>query len=155
MRTTLLTCLLLAAPLALGLPGPAAAKSKSHKAEAAASASSAASSVSAAASKAVTKVEHAASAVATKTEHAIERGERKAKEAAHEERARHADARASAAESHHEIAWTKDKPADTKVKDGIEGAEGATARCKDGSYSHAKQHSGACSRHGGVAEWLK
>ncbi len=31
---------------------------------------------------------------------------------------------------------------------------GATAKCKDGSYSHAKQHKGACSKHGGVAEWL-
>ncbi len=35
------------------------------------------------------------------------------------------------------------------------GAAGATARCKDGSYSHAKGHRGACSGHGGVAEWLK
>ena len=34
------------------------------------------------------------------------------------------------------------------------GAAGATAMCKDGTYSHAKQHSGACSRHGGVANWL-
>jgi Protein of unknown function (DUF3761) len=33
-------------------------------------------------------------------------------------------------------------------------AAGAIARCKDGTYSHAKSHSGACSRHGGVAEWL-
>ncbi|KAF6706239.1 DUF3761 domain-containing protein [Enterobacter hormaechei] len=31
---------------------------------------------------------------------------------------------------------------------------GATARCKDGSFSHSKQHSGSCSRHGGVAQWL-
>jgi len=31
---------------------------------------------------------------------------------------------------------------------------GATAQCKDGSYSHAKHHTGACSRHGGVAKWL-
>ncbi len=31
---------------------------------------------------------------------------------------------------------------------------GAIAKCKDGTYSHAKGHSGACSRHGGVAEWL-
>jgi len=31
---------------------------------------------------------------------------------------------------------------------------GATARCKDGTYSHAQTHQGACSRHGGVAEWL-
>jgi len=29
-----------------------------------------------------------------------------------------------------------------------------TARCKDGSLSYAKHHSGACSGHGGVAEWL-
>jgi hypothetical protein len=31
---------------------------------------------------------------------------------------------------------------------------GATAQCKDGSYSHADRHSGACSHHGGVAKWL-
>ncbi len=31
----------------------------------------------------------------------------------------------------------------------------ATARCKDGTYSYSKQHSGTCSRHGGVAEWYK
>jgi hypothetical protein len=33
--------------------------------------------------------------------------------------------------------------------------EGATAKCKDGTYSYAKGHSGACSHHGGVAEWYK
>ncbi len=33
-------------------------------------------------------------------------------------------------------------------------AAGAIARCADGTYSHAKTHSGACSRHGGVAEWM-
>ena len=33
--------------------------------------------------------------------------------------------------------------------------EGATAKCRDGSYSFAKTHRGACSRHGGVAEWYK
>ena len=31
---------------------------------------------------------------------------------------------------------------------------GAIAKCKDGTYSHAKGHTGACSRHGGVTEWL-
>ncbi|WP_080994394.1 DUF3761 domain-containing protein [Trabulsiella odontotermitis] len=31
---------------------------------------------------------------------------------------------------------------------------GATARCQDGTFSHSKQHSGSCSRHGGVAQWL-
>jgi outer membrane biosynthesis protein TonB len=29
-----------------------------------------------------------------------------------------------------------------------------TAKCKDGTMSYAKGHAGACSRHGGVAEWL-
>jgi hypothetical protein len=32
---------------------------------------------------------------------------------------------------------------------------GASAQCKDGTYSHSKQHSGACSHHGGVAKWLQ
>ena len=31
---------------------------------------------------------------------------------------------------------------------------GAVAQCKDGTYSHAKTHSGACSHHGGVAKWM-
>jgi len=34
------------------------------------------------------------------------------------------------------------------------GATGATAKCKDGSYSHAAHHEGACSHHGGVAEFM-
>ena len=31
---------------------------------------------------------------------------------------------------------------------------GATAKCKDGTYSKSTHHSGTCSSHGGVAEWL-
>ncbi len=31
----------------------------------------------------------------------------------------------------------------------------ATAQCKDGSYSHSQHHRGACSKHGGVQQWLK
>jgi hypothetical protein len=31
---------------------------------------------------------------------------------------------------------------------------GATAKCKDGSYSTSKNRRGACSRHGGVASWM-
>jgi hypothetical protein len=42
---------------------------------------------------------------------------------------------------------TKAAPADAP--------QGATAKCKDGTFSMAKQHRGACSRHGGVAEWYK
>ena len=33
-------------------------------------------------------------------------------------------------------------------------ATGAAAKCKDGTYSKSKSHKGACSHHGGVAEWL-
>jgi len=31
---------------------------------------------------------------------------------------------------------------------------GATAKCKDGTYSKSQHHAGTCSHHGGVAEWL-
>ena len=32
---------------------------------------------------------------------------------------------------------------------------GATARCRDGSYSFSQHRQGTCSHHGGVAEWLQ
>jgi uncharacterized protein DUF3761 len=31
---------------------------------------------------------------------------------------------------------------------------GATAQCRDGSYSFSQSHRGTCSHHGGVAKWL-
>jgi Protein of unknown function (DUF3761) len=31
---------------------------------------------------------------------------------------------------------------------------GASAQCRDGSYSFSTHRRGTCSRHGGVAEWL-
>ena len=31
---------------------------------------------------------------------------------------------------------------------------GATAECRDGTYSFSLTHSGSCSHHGGVAQWL-
>jgi hypothetical protein len=31
---------------------------------------------------------------------------------------------------------------------------GATGRCRDGTYTYAAHHQGACSHHGGVAEWF-
>jgi len=33
-------------------------------------------------------------------------------------------------------------------------AAGAIAQCKDGTYSHAKNRRGACSRHGGAGKWM-
>lgn len=32
--------------------------------------------------------------------------------------------------------------------------DGATAKCRDGSYSFSQSRRGTCSHHGGVAEWL-
>lgn len=32
--------------------------------------------------------------------------------------------------------------------------QGATAQCRDGSYSFSHSRSGACSHHGGIAKWL-
>ena len=32
---------------------------------------------------------------------------------------------------------------------------GATARCRDGTYSYSQHHAGACSHHRGVATWLE
>lgn len=34
-------------------------------------------------------------------------------------------------------------------------AVGPTARCRDGSYSYSRTHSGTCSHHGGVAQWYR
>jgi membrane protein involved in colicin uptake len=46
-----------------------------------------------------------------------------------------------------------DKKATTSSADDNNPA-GAIAECKDHTYSHAKTHRGACSRHGGVAKFL-
>lgn len=51
------------------------------------------------------------------------------------------------------------KKADTKAAKAEEKAArdsvGATAQCKDGTFSHAASGQGACSRHGGVARTIK
>lgn len=46
---------------------------------------------------------------------------------------------------------TKSAPA---AAEGNTDATGATAKCKDGTYSKSAQHSGTCSKHGGVGQWL-
>jgi hypothetical protein len=38
-------------------------------------------------------------------------------------------------------------------RDGIK-PKGATAQCRDGTYSFSQHRSGTCSRHGGVSAWL-
>jgi len=49
---------------------------------------------------------------------------------------------------------TKSAKAETVARPSDAPAD-ATAQCKDGSYSTSKQHSGACSHHGGVKAWFK
>jgi hypothetical protein len=44
-------------------------------------------------------------------------------------------------------------PSPTWTEDGRPPA-GATARCRDGSYSYSRSRRGTCSHHGGVARWL-
>ena len=52
-------------------------------------------------------------------------------------------------------AAAKTKPASAASKSDNTDPTNATAQCKDGTYSHAKTHQGACSNHGGVAKFLK
>ena len=82
-----------------------------------------------------------------KTETKTKTKSKKEKAAAASETAAPAEAAAPAATA----------PAATAAKTAPSGAApgDATAQCKDGSYSHAHHHRGACSRHGGVQQWLK
>jgi len=43
------------------------------------------------------------------------------------------------------------RPAHTKSGNA---PDGASAQCRDGTYSFSAHRRGTCSRHGGVAEWL-
>jgi uncharacterized protein YraI len=44
-------------------------------------------------------------------------------------------------------------PSPVRTLDGLAPA-GASARCRDGTYSFSRSRRGTCSHHGGVAEWL-
>lgn len=52
-------------------------------------------------------------------------------------------------------AAAKSAPATKTASASDKDSTGAVAACKDGTYSHASTHKGACSRHGGVAKFLK
>lgn len=47
----------------------------------------------------------------------------------------------------------QDVHAPAKAKDG-KVPTGASAQCRDGSYSFSRSHRGTCSHHGGVASWI-
>jgi len=70
----------------------------------------------------------------------------------------HADCRTTTASSGpHTTVAPASKPTTTasRANEGDNAnPSGATAQCKDGTYSHAAHHSGACSHHGGVAKFL-
>lgn len=51
-------------------------------------------------------------------------------------------------------ATTKAAPAATTTATAAGAPAGSTAKCKDGTYSKSKTHSGTCSKHGGVDTWL-
>jgi uncharacterized protein DUF3761 len=51
-------------------------------------------------------------------------------------------------------AASKAAPAAKSPASGNTDPTGATAKCKDGTYSKSKHHKGSCSHHGGVAEFL-
>jgi hypothetical protein len=66
-----------------------------------------------------------------------------------------ADAKVAKAEKKADAKAAKvEKKVDAAARGDETVAQGATAECKDHTYSHAKTHQGACSRHGGVARFL-
>jgi hypothetical protein len=71
---------------------------------------------------------------------------------------RKADAKVAVAEKRADAADRKAAKAERKAavvgRNDDHDAKGATAECKDHTYSHAKSHQGACSAHGGVARFL-
>ncbi len=85
---------------------------------------------------------------AKKTGHDVKEGAKKAGRAT-------AEAAEKVGDKTKEVAKKTGRAAD-KAEDTVADklARKATAKCKDGTMSYAKHHSGACSRHGGVAEWL-
>ena len=94
------------------------------------------------------KAGHDVKETAKKTGHDVKEGAKKAGRATAEAAEKVGDKTKDAGKKTGRAA---DK-AEDKVADKF--ADKATAKCKDGTLSHAKNHTGACSRHGGVAEWL-
>ena len=82
-----------------------------------------------------------------------------AQKSAKADKARAAAAKSSGDSTKAAAADSKAKRAESKAIKAEDKAEhdstGATAVCKDGTFSHAKSMQGACSRHGGVQRALK
>ena len=68
---------------------------------------------------------------------------------------RKADVKAAKAERKADVRAAKtERKMDAAARGDENIAQGAIAECRDHTYSHAKTHQGACSRHGGVARFL-
>jgi hypothetical protein len=90
-------------------------------------------------------VDTLATAAAQKSAKAEKARAQSAKASGDSVQAAQADAKAKRAER-------KATKAETKAE---HDSTGATAQCKDGTYSHAKSTQGACSTHGGIARTIK
>jgi len=121
-----------------------------------------------AAKKAATKAEKSTSKAAATSAKATEKAEKTTEKAASKTAKTGATAAKNEAktESKAEAKTAKteakavEKTVTPKTKTSSTGADNndptnATAQCKDGTYSHAKNHQGACSNHGGVSKFLK
>ncbi len=62
---------------------------------------------------------------------------------------------AAATTTHTAVASTGSASSKSTGKSETTDPAGAIAKCKDGLYSHSKVRKGACSRHGGVAQWMQ
>jgi hypothetical protein len=91
---------------------------------------------------------------AAKTAKSTAKAETKAATKSDVKAATKSDQKASKAAAAETKVAAKTAKAESKTASATD-ANGATAKCKDGTYSHAASRRGACSKHGGVAEWLK
>jgi hypothetical protein len=92
-------------------------------------------------------VDSVATAAAKASRKAVKADAKAEKAKASKDPEKAAAAAAAAKKADNKAAKTEERAAHDSV--------GATAQCKDGTYSHAMTTQGACARHGGVAKTLK
>ena len=114
----------------------------------------------------VDKAESKAASSTAKAEKTTEKAAKSTDKAAEKTAAQTSKADAAAAKTaskaESKVEKSESKAADkaaktTKTASSLDNKDptNATAQCKDGTYSHATHHQGACSNHGGVAKFLK
>jgi uncharacterized Zn finger protein (UPF0148 family) len=108
------------------------------------------------ATKSTVKSETKAATSAAKVDEKMAKSTAKADAKANEKAMRAASKADAKAEAKAAKAETKSTAKDAKAAANAEEkeAKGATAMCKDNTYSHAKNRQGMCSGHGGVAKMM-